>query len=178
MLWWMEINTVETTFNIILLYCKYSSFTAAAAAAAKSLQSYLTLCDPIDGSPPGSSIMGFSRQEHWSELPFPSPRDLPNPGIKPASSVLAGEFFTTGPPGKPGPLLLLFSRSVVSDSLWPHELQHAKASLSFMISQSLLKLMSIELVMPSNHLILCHPLLLLPSIFPSVGVFSMSQFFA
>ena len=45
-------------------------------------------------------------------------------------------------------------------------------SLSFTISQSLLKLMSIELVMPSNHLILCHPLLLLPSIFPSIRVFS------
>ena len=44
--------------------------------------------------------------------------------------------------------------------------------LSFTISQSLLKLMSIELVMSSNHLILCHPLLLLPSIFPSIGVFS------
>ena len=42
-----------------------------------------------------------------------------------------------------------------------------QASLSFSISQNLLKLMSIELVMPSNHLILCHPLLLLPSIFPS-----------
>jgi len=48
--------------------------------------------------------------------------------------------------------------------------QHA--SLSFTVSQSVLKLMSIESVMPSNHLILCHPLLLLPSIFPSIKVFS------
>ena len=47
-----------------------------------------------------------------------------------------------------------------------------QASLSFTISQSLLKLMSIEWVMTSNHLILCHPLLLLPSIFPSNRVFS------
>ena len=47
-----------------------------------------------------------------------------------------------------------------------------QASLSFTISQSLLKLMSIESVMPSNHLILCHPLLLLPSISPSIRVFS------
>ena len=45
-------------------------------------------------------------------------------------------------------------------------------SLSFTISWSLLKFMSIESVMPSNHLILCHPLLLLPSIFPSIRVFS------
>ena len=47
--------------------------TGRAAAAAKSLQSYPTLCDPIDGSPPGSPSLGFSRQEHWSGLPFPSP---------------------------------------------------------------------------------------------------------
>ena len=47
-----------------------------------------------------------------------------------------------------------------------------QASLSVTISQSLLKLMSIELVMPSNHLILCRPLLLLPSIFPNIRVFS------
>ena len=47
-----------------------------------------------------------------------------------------------------------------------------KASLSFTISWSLLKLMSIESMMPSNHLILCHPLLLLPSFFPSIKVFS------
>ena len=46
-----------------------------------------------------------------------------------------------------------------------------QASLSITNSQSLLKLMPIELVMPSNHLILCHPLLLLPSIFPSIRVF-------
>ena len=47
-----------------------------------------------------------------------------------------------------------------------------QASLSFTISQSLLKLVSIELVIPSNHLILCCPLLLLPSIFPSIRIFS------
>ena len=44
-----------------------------AAAAAKSLQSCPTLCNPIDGSPPGSLFLRFSRQEHWSGLPFPSP---------------------------------------------------------------------------------------------------------
>ena len=52
-----------------------------------------------------------------------------------------------------------------------------QAFLSFTISQSFLKLMSTESVMPSNHLILCHPLLLLPSIFPSIRVFTMSGFF-
>ena len=64
-----------------------------------------------------------------------------------------------------------FSRSVVSDSATPWTAAH-QASLSITNSQSLLKLMSIELVMPSNHLILCHPLLLPPSIFPSIRVFS------
>ena len=65
-----------------------------------------------------------------------------------------------------------FSRSLVSNSLRPHGLQHVKASLSITNSWSLLKLLSIQLVMPSNHLILCHPLLLPPSIFPSIRVFS------
>ena len=46
---------------------------AATATAAKSLQSCTTLCNPIEGSPPGSLSLGFSRQEHWSGLPFPSP---------------------------------------------------------------------------------------------------------
>ena len=45
--------------------------------------------------------MGLSRQAHWSGLPFPSPGDLPDPGIKPKSPALAGGFFTTEPPGKP-----------------------------------------------------------------------------
>ena len=45
--------------------------------------------------------MGFSRQEYWSGLLFPSPGDLPNPGIEPASLALAGRFFTTEPLGKP-----------------------------------------------------------------------------
>ena len=53
-----------------------------------------------------------------------------------------------------------------------------QASLSITNAQSLLKLMSTESVMPSNHLILCHPLLLLPSIFPASGSFPVSQFFA
>ena len=42
-----------------------------------------TPCDPVDCSPPGSLSMGFSRQEYWSGLPCPFPRDLPDPGIKP-----------------------------------------------------------------------------------------------
>ena len=63
----------------------------------KSLQSCPTLCDPIDGSPPGSASLGFSRQEYWSELPFPSP-------------MHESEKWK-------------WSRSVVSDSSRPHGLQ-------------------------------------------------------
>ena len=64
-----------------------------------------------------------------------------------------------------------FSSSVVSDSVTPWTAAR-QASMSITISQSLLKLMSIELMMPSNHLIFCCPLLLPPSIFPSIRVFS------
>ena len=67
------------------------------AAAAKLLQSCPTLCNPIDGSPPGSAVPGFSRQEHWGGLPFPSP-------------MHESEKWN-------------WSHSVVSNSLRPHGLQ-------------------------------------------------------
>ena len=70
-------------------------------------------------------------------------------------------------------LLLFFSRYVVSDSLRPHGLQHARI-LSFTISQSLFKVMSIESEMPSNHLLLCHPFCPQSS---ASGSFPMSCFF-
>ena len=65
-----------------------------------------------------------------------------------------------------------FSHSVMSDSLRPHGLQHARPPCLSPNSRSPPKPMSIESMMPSNYLILCHPLLLLPSIFPSIRVFS------
>ena len=67
-------------------------------------------------------------------------------------------------------LMWLFSHSVMASSLWRHGLQHAP--LSSTMSQSLLKFMSIELMMLCNHRILCRPLLLLPSVFPSLRIFS------
>ena len=69
-------------------------------------------------------------------------------------------------------LLFLFSHSVMYNSLWLPWTKTHQGSLSFTISQSLIKLMSTESVMPSNHLILCCHRLLLPSIFPSIRVFS------
>ena len=70
-------------------------------------------------------------------------------------------------------MLLLFSPSVILDSLQHHGLHAAhQASLSFTVSSSFFKLISIELVIPSKHLILRCPLLLLPSVFPSIKVVS------
>ena len=102
--------------------------------------------------------MRFSRQEFQSGLPFPPPGDLPDPVIERESIVspaLAGGFFV---------VVQLLSHVWLFVTPWTAAHQ---ASLSLSISQSLPKFMYIELVMPSNHLILCHPLLPLPSIFPS-----------
>ena len=63
-----------------------------------------TLCDPRTVAHQAPLSMGFSKQEYWSRLPFPPPGDLLHPGMKPispASSAMAGRFFTTVPPGKP-----------------------------------------------------------------------------
>ena len=62
----------------------------AAAAAAKSLQSWPTLCHPIDGSPPDSPVPGIL-QAYWSGLPFPSPGTLSDPGIEPGSLTLQAD---------------------------------------------------------------------------------------
>ena len=62
-----------------------------------SAQSCPTLCGPMDCSPQAPLPMEFSRQEYWSGAPFPTPGDLPDPGIKPASLVspaMVGGFFT------------------------------------------------------------------------------------
>ena len=74
---WLQVFLLDPSFGDLNFY--YFSVDQswyngiAAAAAAKSLQLCPTLCDPIDGSPPGFPSLGFSRQEHWSGLPFPSP---------------------------------------------------------------------------------------------------------
>ena len=75
------------------------------------------------------------------------------------------------PPGKPMQYVVVQLLSCVQLFATPWTAAH-QVSLSFTVSQSLLKLTSVESVMPSNYLILCHPVLLLPSIFPSIRVFS------
>ena len=146
------------------------------------LQSCPTLCDPLDCSLPGSSdhrilqarilewiaihsSRGSSWFRNWTHVSY--------------SSCSAGEFFTTKSLGKPYThththththvaVVQSLSCAQLFATSWTVARQ---ASPSSTISQSLLKFMSIELVMLSNHLILCHPLLL-PSIFPSIKVFS------
>ena len=109
---------------------------------------------------------------------------VPWPQIEPGPQKWEHWVLTTGLPGKSWSWGFLRGRTCsvakfVSDSLWPHGLQHAtpwtaahQASLSLTASRSLLKLLCIESVMPFSHLILCHTLFLLPSIFPSIRVFS------
>ena len=63
-------------------------------------QSCPTLCDSMDYSLPGSSIHQILRQEYWSGLPFPSPGDLPDPGIEPRSPTLQEDALPSEPPGK------------------------------------------------------------------------------
>ena len=107
-------------------------------------------------------------------MPFPIPGDRPNPGIKPMSPLspaLAGGFFTTSATWEAWNRQFGSVHSVGSDSATPWTAAR-QTSLSITNSRSLLKLMSIESVMPSNHLILCHPLLLPSIIFPSIRVFS------
>ena len=111
-----------------------------------------------------SLCTGSSRQEYWSGFSCPSRGDLPNPGIKHWPFL---HWQAESLPLVPSRISSVqFSHSVMSDFWHPH------ASLSTTNSQSLLKLMSIDLVMPSNHLILCLPLLPPPSIFPSTRFFS------
>ena len=132
--------------------------------------------------------MGFFRQEHWNGLLCPPPGNLPNPGIKPASlpfPSLADWLFTINATWealvnlKESSFLVLssvqlFTHVQLSATPWTAACQ---AYLSITNRWSLWKLMSIESVMPSNHLIFCHPLLLLPQSFPASGSFSVSQFF-
>ena len=170
-------------------------------------QLFLTLCDPSDCIPAGSSVHGLSQARilEWycSGLSFLSPGDLPEPGIEFGSPALQADSLLSERGGQSTIHAEVIEQSQKrrpstqpSDHLaWAKEKNNnylrssiqllsrvwlfvtpwtaaGRASLSITNSQSLLKLMSITSVMPSNHLILCCPLLLLPSILPSIMVFS------
>ena len=120
--------------------------------------------------------MGFPGREYCSRLLFLTPGDLPDPQFRPTSlesPALTGGFFTTVPPRKLMYVQFSSDHSLSRVRLFATPwIAARKASLSITNSRSSLRLMSIELVMPSGHLILCRPLLLLPPIPPSIRVFS------
>ena len=66
-----------------------------------AIQLCLTLCDPMDCSPPGSCVRGDSPGNSWSGLPFPSPRGLLDPGVQPRFPALQADSLPSEPPGKP-----------------------------------------------------------------------------
>ena len=116
----------------------------------------------------------FSKQEYWSALPLPTPGDLPDPGIEPtplAWPASAGRFSATSTHWEANLSIAVVQPASHAQLFVTQETAARQASLSLTISQSLSESMSIEAVMPSNHLIPCCPLLLLPSIFPSIRVF-------
>ena len=146
------------------------------------IQPCLPLCDPMDYSLPVSSVQGISQTRimEWVAMPFSCGSSQPR-DVLTHVSYIPGRFFTAELPGKPttktspgpnvftdefyqyfkgGGILNLiissvqFSRSVVSKSLWPHELQHARPPSPTPTPKLMSKLMSIESVMPSKHLIL------------------------
>ena len=132
-----------------------------------------TLCDPLGCSCSGSSVHGISQARilEWVAISYSRGSSWPRNWTCLCCVSCIGRqiLYSCTTWGS-----IQFSHSVVSDSLQPHGLQQARLPCP---SWSLLKLMSIESVMPSNHLILCHFLLLLPSIFSSIRVFSNKSVF-
>ena len=135
--------------------------------------------------------MEFSRQDYWSGLPFPSPEDLPNPGIKLWSPALQADSLPIELQGSPWGHQHNCSLSCLCMYTGKYQLSSVAQSCPTLCdpmncstpgfpvhhhSWILLKLMTIQSVTPSNHLTLCRPLLLLPSIFPSIRVFSNESY--
>ena len=111
-----------------------------------------TLCNPTDCNPPCSSVLGISQAQMLAWIDIPFSRGFFQLRDWTQVSCIACKFFTIWATKEP--------------HIHLHSYLKCQASLSFTISWSLLKLMSIESVMPFNHLIFFHPLLL-PSIFPA-----------
>ena len=135
----------------LILICQCGPVFSMLCVRPQSLQAGPTLYDTMDCSLSGSSFNGILQARYWRGLSCPPLGDLPCYCIASVSSVQS------------------FSCIWLFATPWSAARQ---ASLSITNSQSLLKLMPIESMMPSNHLILCHPLLLPPSFFPSIRVFS------
>ena len=131
-----------------------------------------TLCDPMDCSPPGSSVCGILQAGILEWVAMLSSRESSQPMDWTHVSHIAGGFFTVWATREASSTRSFqFSYSFMSDSFATPWTAACQAFLSITNSWSLLKLMFIESLMPSNRLILCHLLLLLPSICPSIRVY-------
>ena len=160
-----------------LLYCRQILYHLSHwCACTLSLQSFLTLCDPIDHSLPGFSVHKVLQARILEWVALLSSRGSSQ--LRDRNCILhllhrQVDSSPLAPPGKPLSHWLSsvqsFSHVRLFATLW---IAAHQASLSITSSRSLLKFMSIKLVMPSSHLILCCPLLLLPPIPPSIRVFS------
>ena len=120
----------------------------------KSLNCVRLFETPLTVAYQTSPSMGFSRQEYWSGLPFPSPRDLPDPGIEPGSPNLEAGTLTSEPPGKPNRLIVAINLkgmeisdhewyvcqlSGMSDFLWPHDCSPIGSSVHGILQTRLLE---------------------------------------
>jgi len=83
------------------LFLSASGYRFPLKSAKHSVSVVPTLCHPMNHSPPGSSVHGILQAEYWSGLPFPSPGDLPHPGIKPGSPTLEADSLLSELQGKP-----------------------------------------------------------------------------
>ena len=148
------------THLCIMLQSKTSGPTYISTCVCSVTQLCPTLCDPMDCSPSGSTVHGISQARilEWVAISFSRGSSRPSNQTRTSSfiSCIAGRFLTTEPPAVQLPSCVRLSATP-----WTAARQ---AFLFITNSQSLLKLMSIELVMPFNHLLLCCPRLLLPSL--------------
>ena len=93
-------SSSSSSRNIFILFPLISLSSFIFVQFSSVAQSCLTLCYAKDYAHQAPLSMGFSRQEYWSVLPFPSPGDLPNPGIEPRSPAFQADALTSEPPGK------------------------------------------------------------------------------
>ena len=131
-----------------------------------------TLCNSMDLVHQAPLSIEFSRQEYWSGFPWASPGNIPNSGAERWSPALQADSLPSEPPGKPFKGVQFSSVAQSCPTLCDPMNHSMPGLLSITNSRSSLKLTSIKSVMPSSHLILYHPLLLLPLIPPSIRVFS------
>ena len=96
---------VQRCFSFLSFFFFFSFLLCSVA------KSCLNLCSPMDNNPLGSSVLGNFQARYWSGLPFPSPGDLPNPGIESMSCTFCiGRFFTLSHQGSPGSEIETFNK--------------------------------------------------------------------